>query len=350
MQYSFRSAGDNYRQMPMGRVDVNLTQAHRLAVSTNHQWFASDPGLNADRQFPGFVNRGTQDSHRNVWSTTLRSTLGKSLVNEAIVGYSDFPIRFNNFVDLDNFSGDALGSNQGGFNLGISAAGITNATVESGINGSSNPYVQMSDTMSWIKGAHSLSFGGAYSRISRSTWSETLVPTIAFGVDSRDPALGMFSATNFPGASAANLTAAQNLYAVLTGRVIGINGNAVLDQQTNQYLVPGPARAGWALRRDRAVRAGQLADDAHLHAQLRPSLGQPAAVLSREQRAIRPRRSTMCGDVSGVGNLFSPGVLQGGRPQFVQYTTDEEAFRHRLEQLRAERRIRLASGCRVRLA
>jgi Carboxypeptidase regulatory-like domain/TonB dependent receptor len=325
MQYSFRSAGDNYRQMPAGRIDVNLTRAHRLAVSTNHQWFASDPGLNADRQFPGFVNRGTQDSHRNVWSTTLRSVLRKNLVNEAIGGYSDFPIRFNKFVGLDNFSGDALGSNQGGFNLGISAAGITNATVDAGINGSSNPYIQVSDTMSWVKGAHNLSFGGSYSRISRSTWSQTLVPSIVFGVDSRDPALAMFTTANFPNASSANLTAAQNLYAVLTGRVIGINGNAVLDEATNQYSYLGRLEQG-----GRMSEIGLFVQD---NWRMTPTFTLNYGLRWDTQLPFYAENnvySTAGVDdvwgVSGVGNLFRPGILQGARPQFVQYTNDQKAF------------------------
>ena len=45
------------------------------------------------------------------------------------------------------------------------------------------------------------------------------MPRLTTGLLSNDPAVGMFSAANFPGASAANITTAQNLYAFLTGRV-----------------------------------------------------------------------------------------------------------------------------------
>ena len=57
---------------------------------------------------------------------------------------------------------------------------------------------------------------------------------------------------------------------------------------------------------------------ASLHAQLRPSLGQPAALHPRTTCYSTGALEDVWG-VSGVGNLFKPGVLPGARPQFVQY-------------------------------
>ena len=42
----------------------------------------------------------------------------------------------------------------------------------------------------------------------------------------------MFTPANFPGASAADLTRAQNLYALLTGRVSSVTGNARIDEDS----------------------------------------------------------------------------------------------------------------------
>ena len=51
----------------------------------------------------------------------------------------------------------------------------------------------------------------------------------------RDPAAGMFTTANFPGASTTQLNNARNLYSLLTGRVSNVLGNARLNEDTNQY-------------------------------------------------------------------------------------------------------------------
>jgi hypothetical protein len=66
-----------------------------------------------------------------------------------------------------------------------------------------------------------------------------MLPAIDFDVLSGDPALGLFSTANFPGASGTNITAARRLYALLTGRVSRINGDARLDEATNEYTYMG---------------------------------------------------------------------------------------------------------------
>jgi hypothetical protein len=79
----------------------------------------------------------------------------------------------------------------------------------------------------------------------------------------------MFSAANFQGASATDLTNARGLYAVLTGRVTAITGNAVLDEATNQYSYLGSrvnrgrmrefdafAQDSWRMRKNRTVNFG----------------------------------------------------------------------------------------------
>ena len=52
------------------------------------------------------------------------------------------------------------------------------------------------------------------------------MPTVQFGLISTEPVTGMFTNANFPGASAADLTQAQNLYSIVTGRISQITGLA----------------------------------------------------------------------------------------------------------------------------
>jgi outer membrane receptor protein involved in Fe transport len=98
----------------------------------------------------------------------------------------------------------------------------------------------VSDNLSWLRGAHSLTFGGSFSGVHNRTNSYDAVPTVNLGFDStNDPAAGLFSTANFPGASATNLADARSLYGLLTGRVTSINGTARLDAATGRYVYLG---------------------------------------------------------------------------------------------------------------
>ena len=67
------------------------------------------------------------------------------------------------------------------------------------------------NTLNWQKGAHTLNFGGSYTNFEVWLDNQQLLPELRFGVVQGDPADGMFTTTNFPGASNAVLTAAQEL-------------------------------------------------------------------------------------------------------------------------------------------
>ncbi len=120
--------------------------------------------------------------------------------------------------DVGRGSRTGFALNINNFN-GISNAGVT-PTPSSREASTKN----IEDTLTWIRGSHSLSFGGAFTQADLWLKNQTLVPTINFGIASGDPADAIFTSANFPGASNAQLTNARNLYAVLTGRVLSIAG------------------------------------------------------------------------------------------------------------------------------
>ena len=68
--------------------------------------------------------------------------------------------------------------------------------------------------MTALRGRHSLSAGISLTQYDLWLKNQQMVPNIALGIVNGDPAQSMFVAANFPGASAAQLTAAQSLYAV----------------------------------------------------------------------------------------------------------------------------------------
>ena len=240
LQYVFQSEalGDQYS--PTTRLDFNLGENHRLSGSYWWQRFTSTTDLlnNVDRQFPGLLNYGTQNSYRTSGNSTLRSTLGTNLVNELRGGWQWSPNDFYSNVTADQFV------DQDGY--GLTFANVNNATFITAPTVTTNPQPRntttwsIDNTLNWLRGAHSLSVGGGYSGVFNRQNSYNPVTSIQLGFDTNtDPAAAMFSTTTFPSATAAQLAEARALYAILTGRVLSIPGTARLDSGTGQYVYNG---------------------------------------------------------------------------------------------------------------
>ncbi len=250
-QFAFQQAVGGPTHYPTVRMDYNLSSQHRVTGTWYRQRFTDksfDTTNDREADWPGFPLYGTQGSWRVAYTGGFRSSLGQSLVNDARVAYSGAPVQFGPYHNRDMYTGPL--ANQGGFSLGISAAAsINNAGPAFTPSARNATTFTISDTVTWLKGAHSISLGGEFGNydVWLDTYATRSVPSIAFGVATGDPALAMFNATNFPGSAGADRTAAQNLYAVLTGRVTQIGANARLGTD-GQYTYLGDSTALGRLR------------------------------------------------------------------------------------------------------
>jgi hypothetical protein len=337
---NYIAQGGQKRFFTVLRLDFNLTNKHSLENVYNRQIFRNGVDFlnNADPAFPGFPNFGGQDSNRYSNTTALRSTLSNSIVNEfrysVLWGASAFraTLAEDMFANQGgynlNFNGGALGNSA---NLNYGSLGITNITAglpeaAAGLgyssSGSSNdfrgsPTNDFTDNLTWIKGNHSLNFGGQYKRIKLrdSTIAISIVPIVFFGVDPSDPANSLFTTANFPGATAAQLNEARGQYALLTGRLWGIQSNAFL-KADGTY--------GELAMQDTAFKQdvyGLYAQDSW---KIRPNLTLSFGVRWQPQESIQTVTSNLSypktfADLygeSGEGNLFMPGTLTGRTTQF----------------------------------
>ena len=186
-KYSYSPTGSQSRYFPTARVDYNLTPAHRLSGVFRWNHFGGLPDVlnNNEPAFPGFPNQGGQGSERWFVQGSLRSTFGKNLVNEFIVGKADatgqgtyFSVGVNDgMFNCDGLGGQSLAGKGYAFQVSTSTVGSVNLT---------NPYVSFSpsadvaatlnfdNTLTWLKATRSAWVGptrtsnGAAGRITSS--------------------------------------------------------------------------------------------------------------------------------------------------------------------------------------
>jgi hypothetical protein len=323
-RFTFNVPVESSRIYPTFRLDYNLSQKHRATFTYNYQKFTDFPDTlnNFDASFPGFPVEAGQESVRMSWSAPVRSVLSSNLVNEARVGYSSAPVKFFDELNVGMFTGTTVP--QAGYALifpNVNAALQNPGPTPAPQSRNANSFV-VEDTLSWLKGSHSITAGASFTQYDIWAINSMLVPQLRFSVLASDPANAMFSAANFPGASAANITAASNLYALLTGRINQIAGDARIDENTGEYVFVGPGKQSGRLR-----EGGVYLQDSW---RIRPNLSVNAGVRYDVQLPFYALNSLysyatiddLCG-VSGRAsdnscNLFQPGVMPGTRPTFKQ--------------------------------
>jgi hypothetical protein len=330
-RYTFNVPVESVRRYPTVRLDYNLTDKHRLSGSLNYQKFTDVPDTlnNRDPSFPGFPNASGQASSRMSYTGAMRSTLGRNLVNEARLGYSGAPVLFFPEMNIGMFKGDIANTN--GFHLNFPTVGsaLTNAGAAPAPQSRNATDLTAEDTVNWLRGSHSFTMGGSFSQYAIWMKNSSLVPQITTGLVTTDPANGLFTVANFPGASAANLTAAGSLYAFLTGRVSSISADARLDEATGKYVYEGTG-----LQRGRLREFGGYAADQW---RIRQNLTINAGVRWDVQNPFYPLNSSytfgdmanICG-ISGVStddhcNLFQSAAA-GVHPVYQQLTKGSRPY------------------------
>jgi hypothetical protein len=327
-RYNYKVTTSGLTRYPTGRVDVNLTDRHRLYGTFNVTDLMSDPDTlnNSEPTFPGLPGTGYQDSFRYATQISLRSTLRNNLVNEFRVGGTGGATKFSPNRTRESWTGlDGFQLNLNGACCGTGVA-LTNARPGNTYQAREASTKVIDNTLNWLAGSHNLQMGLNF--VQGDVWviNSTHVPTINFApMDSNDPANAMFNTTNFQGATAANLTAARGLYSMLTGRVLSINGEIRLDENTDQYTYLGPSTQRAQLR-----DYGFYISDTW---RWKPNLTINAGLRYVLQTPFYPKNNSYSTatladiyGVSGVGNLFKPGTLTGKIPVFTQFAEGVRAY------------------------
>ena len=330
-RFTWNSPSTTLRKFSSVRFDYNITPKHHLDEVWNYNVFIGFPDtLNSrDSIFPGLpIGVGGQYSDRFSNSIGLRSTFKSNVVNEA-----RFAIGGGGTVLFFPETSAAPFAQLGGFAPSFTVFAPGSNSTSSPFSGSSSsrnnaPNKVFLDNLSYIRGDHSFNFGADISQYNAFSFSiNRVVPSITFGLNTNDPAQasGMFAAANFPGSSGTDITNAQNLYALLTGRVTAVTANAYTGETTGKYTYLGDFT-----QRVRQRTRGYYAQDAW---RFRPNLTINAGLRWELQFpfTVRNNNYTQSGyagvwGVSGVGNLFKPGTLAGSVTQFTPFPQGTHAY------------------------
>jgi hypothetical protein len=328
--YSFSPKGNSLRKFLATRFDFNVTKKHSLEFVMNRQDFGGTKDFlnNMDERFPGFPFYN-QQSKRNSYAIAARSSFGQSVVNEFRIAMSRGFSQFAPTIKASDFD------YTGGFLLGIDAAGATTPYSRNSFSARTSPTDDITDNLTWVKGRHTLNFGGQWKRIRLVDIAQgRIVPTIGFGLDASggannpDTALRAAfanSSTSLPGATSGQLDAARALYATLIGHVTSYASTALLDS-SGKYVLNGQQT-----RTDEQKTYGLYAQDSW---KLRPNLTvnfglrwqpQGAYVITSSNYGRLSSFEDVYG-LSGVGNLFKPGTMTGRVPTVVAMQPGERAY------------------------
>ena len=181
-----------------------------------------------------------------------------------------------------------------------------------------NPVYQFTDNLNWVKGRHTLTFGGTLLHTSfySHTYGTAGVPQYNLGVVAADPINNVLrNALPNINTTGNDINNALNLYALLTGRVTSVSVATQVDEATKKYI-----QFAETMQRYAFTTFGLYAQDSF---RIRPDLTLnfglrwqfDGDIHSGNDLLSQPSGDNFYGPSTG---LFQPGVLNGNQnPAFL---------------------------------
>ncbi len=329
-QVAFLVPAPNTSYFPVARIDYNLSQKARMYLSFMYTQ-NNQPGVSAPT-FPGsgFSNQQAGNQSKNfVSSYGLDYVFSSRLINQ-------FKAGFLYDVTLFAYNAAPLYATEPTVNWNYPGAtgNMSGQTYQEPIN-TYYPVWDFSDSMTLQRGKHTFQYGGSWYKEQDHYWN---APggfyNYNFGLASGDPAINAFTNSGatptLPDATNAELQKADALYAILAGRLSGVNGENSYNIKTKQYAATGTmseypldeASSAWSFFGEDSWR---LAPTLTLNYGLRWDIYSPETDLTGFYHSAD--EDSIYGPTA-VGDLFDPGSLKGNlNPSISVHTEPYAPFR-----------------------
>lgn len=288
--------------------------SHKLEFVFNRAHFVLFPDtFNAiEAPFPGGIDAG-QASTRWLITAADHSTFGSSVTNEFRYGRQWAPVGFlRNAPPAGPYF--------------ISFASVTNFDNTFMSQGRTTTVNQIIDNLAWIKGSHTMRFGGDFQQILADTFNDAgIEETITLGSNSANS--NGITSSQFPqlpsgSTGSAIVTRAQNVFADITGFLASASQTFNVTTPTSGF-VPGATRSRIFRERDLALYAQdqwKARSNLTLNYGLRWEYeGVPTLP---NGLGIQVTNVNDLFGVSGFGNLFNPNAPAGSQVTGTKATLD----------------------------
>jgi Carboxypeptidase regulatory-like domain len=233
---TYAAPGGTNFYYPVGRVDYNLSDKVRMYLSflyTQRTTIGQYP-----QPFPG---SGFSNQNGNYYFKNYQANYGLDyIISPKVVNQFKFSFLYD-YTTFVSGTGKYWESHDviswqypGAANGDMSGANPALPT------GQFYPLFSLSDNVTYQKGAHTFNFGFQGYREQDHYYN----PPVGFnieplGISSGDPVANAFTISGsnptMPGANSTNQTAAEQLYAILTGRLSNVNGSYAYNPHTSTY-------------------------------------------------------------------------------------------------------------------
>jgi len=301
---------------PAVRVDYTLSQKARMNLSWLMTKQSQPSSAAADFPGSGFSDQIAGNATKNYTSSYgFDYTFTPQLINQFKAGflydatlnsYNAAPLYLTQPIETWNYPGASYTMPGQQVNFPINTY---------------YPIFNLSDSMTWQHGRHTIQYGVSWYREQDHYWNAPAgFNNYSLGLASGDPALNAFtssptdpSAGTLPGATNANLTEAQQLYAVLTGRIAAVTGESPYNIGSKSYNKPG--QIGEYPLDEVSSAVGFFAEDSwKFKSTLTLNYGLRWDFTGAQHDLTGLYHSASVSSIygpSGVGNLFNPGTLGG---------------------------------------
>lgn len=230
-QISFINNSPTTQYFPSARLDFNPSRKVKMYLSTLVTKI-SQPSTTASL-FPGagFSNQVVGNSSNNLSASFgVDTILSNSLINQFKAGYLYDNQKYAYNAQPLYATQPTVAYNFPGANYNISGQIYPTPIT------TFYPILTASDSITYQRSGHTIQAGYSFYREQDHYYNPPAgYPTYNLGLATGDPAIQAFTSTTLPGATQAEQLQAQQLYAILTGRIASANGQYAFDSTTQQY-------------------------------------------------------------------------------------------------------------------